>query len=163
MSVNFFDSNCQEPPIDKPLFGICDNQNGERAYTDITDQNKWIATVENNNQVAIIFTAIDHCIEIRGENGDMDKRCDGMITYPDNIVFIELKDKEASWISDAINQLEVTINHFIANHDLNIYKHKRAFACNKRHPRFQVIDTALKQRFFSEYRVRLNIEATIKI
>jgi len=33
MRLNFFDKKCQEPPINHELFGICDNQEGKKAFT----------------------------------------------------------------------------------------------------------------------------------
>lgn len=163
MNSNFFDINCQEAPITALVFGICDDQNGQKAYTDLANAPKWIATVENPNAHKVVFTAIDNCISITRDDGSDEKRCDGMITYLDNIIFVELKVVAKSWQSDAIEQLEITIQHFIANHDLTQFKHKRAFACNKKHPHFQVIETETKRRFFDKYRVRLNIQANIKL
>lgn len=163
MSINFFDTRCQEPPITALSFGICDNQDGTKAYTDILDATTWVAKVENPEAKAIIFTAIDGCIEVLRANGDMERRCDGMMTYTENIVFVELKEAERKWISDAIEQLEITIQHFRANYDLNLFKHKRAFTCNKKRPKFEIIAPETKRRFFDTYRVRLNVQAVIKV
>lgn len=163
MPINFFAPTCQEPSINAVRFGICDDQQGGKAYTNTADQDAWVATVENDRQEDITFTAIDQCIEIYRANGDMENRCDGMLTYPDNIVFVELKDQRGGWIPHATLQLETTIRHFQANHDLGVFRHKRAFACNKRHPRFQVINASLKQEFFHRYGVRLNVGGKIKI
>lgn len=55
--MNFFDAEYQEPPTSESTFGICDDQNGQKAYTDRT--NKWIATVHNEKPFQLIFTAID--------------------------------------------------------------------------------------------------------
>lgn len=162
MSVNFFSVACQETTTDV-LFGLCDDQNGAKAYIDIVDQTKWVVTVENNSSISVTFTAIDNCIQITRPNGDMDNRCDGMLTYIDNIIFVELKNQTKGWITEAIAQLETTINHFISNHNLDHFRYKRAFASNKRHPHFHVIDSELKQRFFHQYRVRVNIQAKIVI
>lgn len=67
MSVNFFGTECTEPPRTDELFGICDDQDGEKAYSDTTDENKWIAVVKNSKGLAVLFTAIDHCIIILKE------------------------------------------------------------------------------------------------
>ncbi len=163
MPIDFFKSTCQEQPIQAKAFGLCDNQNGEKAFTDLLDNNNWIAIVENNSQIPIKFTAIDNCIEILRPNGEMDNRCDGMLTYTDNIVFVELKIQRTRWITDAIDQLETTIQHFIDHHDIDSFRHKRAFACNKKHPHFQVLDFELKQRFYQTYKIRLNVQASIAI
>lgn len=163
MSINFFEAPCQEPPISSALFGLCDDQNGLKAYTNTNAPNKWIATVENPQTILITFTAIDNCIEILRGDGNQEKRCDGMLTYADNIVFVELKEAEKSWILDAIEQLETIIQHFKANHDMSLFRHKRAFACNKKHPKFHVIEPSTKKLFFDTHRVRLNIQGTIRV
>jgi hypothetical protein len=162
MSVNFFEIGCQEQPITAQIFGICDKKN-EKAFTKLQEPKTWIATVENLNLISITFTAIDGCIKILRDDGSTEKRCDCMLTYTDNIVFVELKEVEKSWTTEAIKQLEITIKQFIAEHDISVYRHKRAFACNRKHPRFQVIEPSLKKRFFDTYRVRLNIQGLIKI
>jgi hypothetical protein len=163
MSINFFDNRCQETPIIDPSFGICDDRNGLKAYTNISNPNLWVATIENPHNQSITFTAIDNCIEILRGDGNQERACDGMLTYTDNLVFIELKEAAKAWIPDAIEQLETTIKTFSAHHDINEFKHKRAFACNKKHPKFQVIEPSTKKHFFDKYRVRLNIQGTIKV
>jgi hypothetical protein len=84
-----------------------------------------------------------------------------MFTSNEHIYFVELKDQRKDWISDSITQLESTIQFFIENHDATIYKHKKAFACNKKHPQFQKIDNELNLRFFRTYGFRLGIQADI--
>jgi hypothetical protein len=93
----------------------------------------------------------------------MEKRCDGMLTYQDNIVFVELKNQLKDWIQDGLEQLETTIKHFTIAHDLEKIRHKRAFLANKKKRHFHVIQHEMKKRFFDTYKVRINIEGTIKI
>ena len=162
MSVNFFQANCQSNTA-ATSFGICDNQNGTAAFIDIANPLEWIAKANNENAIVVTLIAVDNCITILRPDGNMDNRCDAMLTYTDNIVFVELKNQRVDWITDAVNQIETTINNFISNHDINLFKHKRAFAANKRHPYFNNGNPERSQRFFSQYKVRLNIEATIKI
>lgn len=163
MKIDFFDTNCQETPISAIIFGICDDDNKQPSYTDSCNPDKWIAVIENPKTISIIFTAIDNCIDIRRANGEPEKRCDSILTYHNNIVFVELKDKAKTWTTDAIVQLETTIQYFMDSHDLNTFKHKRAFACNKKHPTFQVIDHEIKRPFWDKYHIRLNIQATIVV
>ena len=163
MRINFFDTACQEPPITATIFGICDDQDGSKAYTDILESNTWVATVENPEAKTITFTAIDGCIEILRGDGNQERKCDAMLSYTDTIVFVELKDVNKRWIHDAIEQLEITIQNFRANYDLSLYKHKRAFACNKKQPNYAVIEQVTKRHFFETYRVRLNVQAVIKV
>lgn len=163
MKINFFETNCQETPISAIIFGICDDDNKQPSYTDCNNPDKWVAVIKNPEAISIIFTAIDNCIDIRRTNGDQEKRCDSILTYHNNIVFVELKNQAKDWITDAIEQLEITIQYFMDNHDITKFKHKRAFACNKKHPTFQVIYQETKRRFWDKYHIRLDIQATIAI
>jgi hypothetical protein len=162
MSVIFFQAQCQDTTTNT-LFGICDNQDGSPAFIDLANENIWIATVINNSAISVTLIAVDNCITILRSNGEMDSRCDAILTYPDNIIFVELKDERSSWISHAIEQIETTIINFKANYNISGYKHKRAFAANKKHPNFRSGYLERYQRFYREHRVRLNIEATIVI
>ena len=122
MSVDFHVSACQEQ-LNNSLFGLCDDNNDQKAYTDVTNAEKWIATVTNDRNKKLVFTAIDKCLiqnnEQRGRG-----RCDGMLTSDEHIYFVELKDQAKGWITEAIEQLESTIQFFIESHDITIYKHK---------------------------------------
>jgi len=159
MSVDFHVSACQEQ-LNNSLFGLCDDNNDQKAYTDVTNAEKWIATVTNDRNKKLVFTAIDKCLiqnnEQRGRG-----RCDGMLTSDEHIYFVELKDQAKGWITEAIEQLESTIQFFIESHDITIYKHKKAFACNKQHKHFQEIDNELNLRFFKKYKVRIDVQADI--
>jgi hypothetical protein len=158
--MNFYDIAYQEPPLDDALFGLCDDRKGEVAYIDKNDKNKWIAIIKNKEKISLVFTAIDKGV-IKDHEEPGKGRCDGMLTSKEHIYFVELKDQRKNWQSDAIEQLESTINFFIANHDIAIYKHKKAFACNKKHPQFRQIEHELNLRFFRAYGVRLGIQAEV--
>ncbi len=162
MSINFFEATCQEPSINESLFGICDNQNDEKAYTNINNPAIWIATVKNDRNINLVFTAIDKCV-IKDHEESGRGRCDGMLTSNDHLYFIELKDQARNWKKGAIEQLESTIKFFIDNHDISAFKHKKAFACNKQHKHFQEIDHELSLRFFRTYGVRIDAQAEIII
>lgn len=160
--MNFFKPDCQEPAINESKFGLCDDQNGTKAYTNINDQTKWIATVQNEKNKNLTFTAIDKCVLNDDEEPDRG-RCDGMLISDSNehIYFVELKDQSKKWTQHAINQLGSTVIFFIENHDISIYKYKKAFACNKKHPHFQEIDNELNLHFFRTYGVRIDLQARI--
>jgi hypothetical protein len=162
MSLNFFDAACQEPPLNNTLFGLCDDQNGTKAYTNTDEPEKWIATVKNSNSSTLIFTAIDKCV-IKDHEEKERGRCDGMLTSDNHLYLVELKELSARWQQDAIEQLESTIQFIKANHDISGYKHKKAFACNKRHGKFQVTGSELNIRFFKNYGFRIDIQAEIII
>lgn len=166
MSVNFFDTACQEPPRNDSQFGICDDQNGAKAYTDSTNQDRWIATVENNNKQAITFTAIDNCIIVlQPGTTDKESTCDGMLTFDNSLYLVELKDQLKAWLPKAKEQLENTIQllHQHNSSELSQYTFKKAFACNKHHRRFVVIDNEEQKKLFDTTKFRLHVEATIKI
>jgi hypothetical protein len=158
--MNFYDTAYQEPPVTDALFGLCDDKNGKIAYIDKTNQSKWIATIKNKKEIRLVFTAIDKGV-IKDNEYPKRGRCDGMFTSNEHIYFVELKDQRKEWKSDAIEQLESTIQFFIANHDIAIYRHKKAFACNKKHPQFQKTEHGLNIRFFRTYGVRLAIQAEV--
>jgi hypothetical protein len=81
--MDFFEMTCQEPTIDKSIFGLCDDQNGTKAYTNIDDQTKWIVTVRNDNNKNLTFTAIDKSV-LKDEEEPDKGRCDGMLTSAEN-------------------------------------------------------------------------------
>jgi len=160
MSLNFLVTKCKEPSRNDLLFGLCDDQNGEKAYSDTTAPSKWIATVKNDNALNLTFTPIDKCI-IQDHEYPGRGRCDGMITSEEHLYFIELKDEAKSWITGAIEQLESTIEFFKENHDINEKSNKKAFACNKQHGRFQEIDNELNLTFYRKHKVRIDIQSQI--
>lgn len=158
--MNFFNTGCQEPPITDKTFGICDDDNGGKAYTNKTDRETWIATVKNDNQKTIIFTAIDKCI-IKDSEEPGRGRCDGMLTFSDYLYFVELKSEPKGWISDAIVQLESTIRFFRESHKTHSFRHKKAFICNKKHPHFHEINNEINLQFYRLYGFRLDVQAAI--
>ena len=167
MSIIFFDANCQSQ-TNQPKFGLCDDPppSKDAAYIDTDDCSKWIAIVENNQELEVIFTAIDNCIEILRSDGKMDNRCDGMLTYNSKIIFVELKErksKNSNWVGKGEEQLKNTISVFIANHDLAIYKFKIAYIANNKKPNFPSSQMERMDRFKDETGFRLIIQNTIKV
>ncbi len=84
-----------------------------------------------------------------------------ILTSDEHLFFVELKDEAKGWIPAAIKQLESTIEFFIEHHDISVYKHKKAFVCNKKRRHFHEIDNELTRRFFRKYSVRIDVQATI--
>ncbi len=159
--MNFFDPECQESARKDVKFGLCDDQNGTKAYTNTDNPSRWIATVQNDSRVELIFTAIDNCV-IRGDEECERERCDGMLTSSEHIYFVELKNqKKDGWAIKAISQLESTILFFMANHDISKFKYKKAFACNKRHRPFTVVNNEVSKRFFNNCRFHVDVQASI--
>jgi hypothetical protein len=167
MSVNFFESDCKEPSRQDKLFGICDDQNGTKAYTSITDNTRWIAKVRNDSDLSISFTAIDNCIIVLKEGTrETESTCDGMITFSNGLYLVELKKQgTGGWLSVAKSQLENTIKLLMSNHNLEEYKYKKAYVCNKKHPNFTVIDAAERKAFFERtkgFRIDAQAEIVVK-
>lgn len=159
--VNFFNVNCQQN-TSANRFGICDF---EGAHASIIDENPelWIAVVLNDNQKNITLTAIDNCIEILRENGEMESSCDGMLTYDSDIDFFELKVKRENWIQGGIQQLVITVGIFFENNNIADYRRKRAFLANKKHPQFKFSHKEDMQKFKNRTGIRLIITNEIKI
>lgn len=158
--MDFFCPDCQEPAINAPSFGLCDNQDGTKAYTNLNDNSLWIAEVKNDGNIQLIFTAIDKCV-IKDDEEVQRGRCDGMLTSEEHIYFVELKNQRGDWITAAIDQLGSTVKFFLDNHSMTGYKYKKAFACNKKHPHFQVIDNSRNLCFFRTYGIRIDVQAKI--
>ena len=160
--MDFFKPECQSGPFDQDQFGLCDDQNATRAYADTTSPEKWVATVKNPSQKAVTFTAIDKCVIQDCDEPDRG-RCDGMLTTDDLLYLVELKDQRINWMPHAIKQLESTIRFLRNYHDLTRFRHKKAFACNKRHKPFAHIDNELMLRFHRNYGFRIDVQATVLI
>lgn len=166
MKLNFFNFQCQEPPIANSEFGICDDENGEKAYIDKTNSRKWIATVKNNKKIVLTFTAIDKCIfHDNDPNYEGKGRCDGMLTSKNHLYLIELKNQKANWINHAKEQLISTIQILRESHktELDKFKHKKAFGCNKKRSRFIVITQEEQRKFFKKFGFRLDLQTNIVV
>jgi hypothetical protein len=162
MSLNFFRADCQSPSIAANTFGLCDNQDGTKAYPDIANPDTWIAEVKNNSDLQIVFTAIDKCVlhdnEYKGRG-----RCDGMLTTTNHLYLVELKNQEPPWQSHAIDQLDSTIQFLFDNHDITQFKKRKAFASNKKRDKFVVIDNEFNKAFYKRTTFRIDIQAEIVI
>lgn len=164
MSVSFFNSGCSEPqPRTEIEFGLCDDGNNTKACSNTDKPEKWIATVKNENNIAVTITAIDNCISISNTDGTQSKRCDLMLTYSQTVYLVELKGKGKDWITDAVEQLEATIKAFLTTPESRNYIMKKAFASNRRHPYFHTINDEVNKRMFMDYGFRIDIQAEIVI
>jgi len=160
--MDFFKPDCQSGPFDQAQFGLCDDQNATRAYVDTTTPEKWVATVDNPSRRAVTFTAIDKCVMQDGDEPGRG-RCDGMLTTDDLLYLVELKDQAPPWRQHAIEQLESSIQFLLAHHDVSRFRHKKAFACNKRRPAFVTVENELQLQFRREYGFRIDVQATVVV
>ncbi|MBN8651497.1 MAG: hypothetical protein KF763_04835 [Cyclobacteriaceae bacterium] len=163
MSVNFLAPTCQDIS-DKKVFGLCDDRPQQRAYLDETDGAKWVAVIANELRHTVTFTAVDHCITILKADGTMHKRCDGLLTYDNVVLFVELKErggKGTNWIAEGYEQLRTTISHFEASDLPVLYTIKKAYIANGQRPKFRFTQTERMERFFQETGYVLRIERRI--
>lgn len=166
--MDFFKMQCQSGPYTQALFGVCDNLSDQVAYIDTDAANAakhWIASVKNDGQIPVTFTAIDKCV-IEHEDEPGRGRCDAMLTTTTSLFLLELKDRnfKSDWRQDACDQLESTILFLREHHpnQLQLFTRKKAQACNRRRSGFVVIEQALKRRF-NKYGFHIDTQATVVV
>jgi hypothetical protein len=94
----------------------------------------------------------------------MENRCDAMLHNVENIIFVELKIQRLNWIKHAVEeQLQTTIQIFKENNDIKKFRHRLAYVCNRKHPRFCYSNKQLMQQFRDRNDVRLIISRDIVI
>ena len=165
MSIDFFNTSCAEAPQATKEFGLCDDQNSRKAYSNVDDSSKWIAIVKNENKIRVQFTPIDNCMNIKkyGSN-DLESTCDGMLTFENSIYLVELKDRKKGGASAAKDQLKNTIRLlYVYNSDELSKTNKKAFVCIKGVKPFKVINHEEKTRFLRETNFRLDENSLISI
>jgi hypothetical protein len=166
MSIDFCKIECQTN-TNKKRFGIYDAEDNSPAILKYDDENSWNAIVINDNCKRILFTAIDNCIEIKRANGDMDNRCDCMLTYEETLLLIELKNKRDSWQAEGLSQIEATIKRMINDELLfyNRFKRYKAIVANRKNqfPSFQESNKEQREYFKKEYKIRIQFETEIII
>lgn len=152
----------------KRKFGICDRQAPatEKAYIAEKQGEDWIAAVDNYYRIMVNFVPVDHCIELRRDNGEMDNRCDGCLFYEDTIIFVELKQRKgkgSQWIKDGEQQLRSTIGYFERQEKAKDFSVKKAYIANSERPLFRTSQAVRMERFQEETHYILRIENRINI
>jgi hypothetical protein len=165
MSLNFMDAGCQTHSSRKK-FGLCDDPPPaiNPAYIDEANGAKWIAVVINEYEYYCTFTAVDNCIDVRKPSGKPDKRCEGILSYNDTIIFVELKQRGAlgpDWVKTAEEQIRVTIGHFERTDAAEDFTEKKAYIANSEHPKFKESQTDRMEKFAHETGYILRIENRI--
>jgi len=165
MINTIFDKKCQSFSSAK-LFGLCDDPapSLKPAYIDEHDDSKWLARVVNEELFQVIFSAIDHCIAFKRNDGRMEKRCDGVLVYNSNIIFVELKDRNISgsnWIKEAESQLLATINYFESKNEGSNFRKKMAYIANRAKPYFRRGQISRMEQFQKSTGYVLRIEHKI--
>jgi len=165
MSVEFNVEVCQTQS-NKKRFGLCDDPAPKKnhAYIDELDGKKWIAVVDNQFIYAVTFTAIDNCIMINREDGNPAKRCDGVLTFNNSVIFVELKvnaPKGNDWVKEAEIQLRTSISYFEKTDEAQGFKIKMAYAANRAHPKLKESQIRRMNQFLKDTGYVLRIEARI--
>jgi len=165
--INFFDSKYFTEPLKSDTkIGIYDPEGDCCAFTTINNDVKWCATILNPDCKSFRFVPIDNNIDIRRENNDKEKLCDGMLYVPstNELSFVELKNyNRGSYIAYAEQQLLTTISHFTANHDYKSFHKRRAFICNPQRPNFAVSARQRISEFYKKTHFRLLPQAVINL
>ncbi len=167
MSVTF-DRNTWPYTSSKESFGLCDKPapSTAPAYLDENNGADWIAVIDNYYKETAYFTGVDNQIPLRNPSGLMDSRCDGVLSYNDVIIFVELKQRAqlgSAWIIEAEKQLRSTIIHFEKSQDAVNYKVKKAYAANSEHPKLRTNQFQRMENFFNETGYIFRIENWIKL
>lgn len=167
MAIDFFAGKCSTT-VNAKRFGLCDaiSLPQDQAYFQTEKTADWIANVNNPEAREVLFTALDHCIDVRRQDNPtkQESLCDCMLTYDDRIAFVELKDRDYPGVlAEAKAQLANTIRLFSNSHNLMTYKVRRAFYCNKRKPNFPYSQQAEIDAFRREHNVILIPFAIIEI
>lgn len=135
------------------------------AFIDERNGGSWIAVVVNEYNYDVLFTAVDHCIDVPTRpDGHLSKRCDGMLTFNDTVIFVELKERGqfgSKWIIDAEKQLKVTIAHFETTALSQEFSSKKAYAANNEHPKSKESYLVRMEKFLDETGYILRIENRI--
>lgn len=166
MSIDFLKANCKQTTSEKK-FGLYDAEDKTPAVIKLTDEKTWNATVINNSNKLIDFTAIDNCIDVLRENGEMDSRCDCMLTYDTHLLLIELKNKRDSWQSEGLAQIENIAKRMMDEipEYYNSFAKRKAIVANRKNqfPSFHEANIEQRQLFISKYKMRIQFEAEILI
>jgi hypothetical protein len=163
MPIDYFANPCMTSSCNT-CFGLCDDPApaANPAYIDEHDDSRWIAEVTNNSNYQVEFYPIDHCIEIRRPNGEMESRCDGLMKCQNSLVFVELKERMGKgWIRDARKQLEKTIEIFKIHHNILAYNTVEAHICNRLKPAASVGYGQIRQKFLDDTGCNLTISREI--
>lgn len=149
----------------KEEFGLCDDelQPKNPAYINEMSPSTWIGIVDNPNLELVGFYGIDHCLILKSCEGEgTQKECDGLLHYNNELIFVELKDRQyRGWAKTACRQLADTISYFKRTSSLEKFNKVRAYVCNKQRPVFNANYNCHIQEFKDETGIQLNIQQRI--
>lgn len=137
--IDFFEDGNKQI-TQKEVFGLRDDKKNQPAYIDedLSNKEKWLGTVYNDNGKVVAFYPVDNCIEMKRKEdpNNYASRCEGILRYEvNNLIFTELKDRNLDkaqiWRKQAKSQILETLRYFFDNYDKNSFKIK-AWICNKK-------------------------------
>jgi hypothetical protein len=160
-------ASCSEPPRSVNKFGMRDDAGATKAYSVVTDPDKWIAIVVNADRTDVVFTAIDYCENFyKPSTKNRESTCDGLLTKRDKLHLVELKERNSrdAALSKGISQLRNTIRLLIDRDKKEVlsYKDRKAHVCNRLHPAATIVAGSNK-KFLKETGFRLGVRATVII
>ena len=165
MPIDFFINNCKSSS-NLVEFGLCDDPPpaNNPAYIDEVDDTKWIGVVKNKDNREVDFIGIDACIDIRKPDGKMESRCDGLLSFDNDLIFVELKSREGGqWFQKGRKQLTITVNAFKSNYDINQYNSVYGNVCNSLRPQSHSGHAANIEQFKDETGLILKGDRIIEI
>lgn len=165
MPIDFFQNKCKSTST-KVLFGICDDieNNTEIAYIDEENPDNWIGIVSNPSKFEASFYAIDHCVKMLRDDGRQEKSCDGILSYNNKLVFIELKMRKRSpWAREGKNQIIKSFQSFNDNYDISTFDKIEAYVCNQIRPLVNQGRASMLQEFKDRTGINLKIQQRIQI
>lgn len=165
MPIDFFVNSCKTHS-NKTEFGLCDDPPpvSSPAYIDEDDQSKWIGVVKNTSNKDVEFIAIDACIDIRKPDGSLESRCDGLLSFDNDLIFVELKNREGGqWLKKGREQLTITINNFKANYTISDFDNVHGNVCNSLRPLSHSGHAMNIQQFYDDTNLVLKSDNIIQI
>lgn len=170
MPIDYFSKNTDYSSNEE--FGLCDDSTSgkeqEPAYIDNELENKdnWIGKVKNPQEINVQFNPIDNCVDIFDIDNpkNMSRRCDCLLSYNMNLLFVELKERgKGKWTKDAKKQLIATYNRFKEENDITMYERIEAQVCNRLRPKVNETRTTSLEEFKDKVGIRLRIQQDIDI
>ena len=110
------------------------------------------------------FIAIDACIDIRKPDGNLESRCDGLLSFENDLIFVELKFREGGqWLKKGREQLTITVNNFKDSYTISEYNNVYGNVCNSLRPLSHSGHAANIQQFYDETNLVLKSDNVIEI
>lgn len=156
MPVDFFSAHHTQSNQDE--FGLCDDPAPAKnpSYISQNNTDQWIGIVKNPTNLSADFYGLDHSLKIPlpiPNAHHIESLCDGMLHYENNLLFVELKERESSgWVGKATDQLINSIRLFSENHNINDFENVSGRICNSLKPRLNINIVHSLEKFRQETR-----------